>query len=189
LRGVRDWCVRAEHPRTPPDTPKRGPEYPGPPTGPTASMCRPVSRTSPQCLLVIIGATPERAADRHHHWHQPTDGWRVSAAGRDHRNPRPASIGTGGRVRSGSQADFLGMRIPGLNLSRGGVAGTKLMKLAISPGIVHGIIADNDARVALKRPAAKRGGNPGLSLPRRGKAQTIPKQMVVISKHHHLRSV
>jgi uncharacterized protein len=30
--------------------------------------------------------------------------------GRDHRNPRPASIGTGGRLRSESPADFVGMR-------------------------------------------------------------------------------
>ena len=31
--------------------------------------------------------------------------------GRDHRNPWPASIGTGGRLRSESPADFVGMRI------------------------------------------------------------------------------
>jgi hypothetical protein len=35
--------------------------------------------------------------------------------GRDHRNPRPASIGTGGRLRSESTADFIGIRnIPAL---------------------------------------------------------------------------
>jgi len=36
--------------------------------------------------------------------------------GRDHRNPWPASIGTGGRLRAESPADFVGMRkmpIPG----------------------------------------------------------------------------
>src|SRR5262245_61023243 len=32
--------------------------------------------------------------------------------GRDHRNPRPASIGIGGRLRSESPADFVGIRIP-----------------------------------------------------------------------------
>jgi hypothetical protein len=32
--------------------------------------------------------------------------------GRDHRNPRPASIGTGGRLRSESPADFVGIRSP-----------------------------------------------------------------------------
>jgi hypothetical protein len=32
--------------------------------------------------------------------------------GRDHRNPRPTSIGTGGRVHSESPADFVGMRRP-----------------------------------------------------------------------------
>jgi len=35
---------------------------------------------------------------------------RALAGGRDHRNPRPASIGTGGRLRSESPADFVGMR-------------------------------------------------------------------------------
>ena len=34
----------------------------------------------------------------------------ASEGGRDHRNPRPASIGTGGRLRSESPADFVGMR-------------------------------------------------------------------------------
>jgi hypothetical protein len=34
----------------------------------------------------------------------------ASAGGRDHRNPWPASIGTGGRLRSESTADFVGMR-------------------------------------------------------------------------------
>jgi hypothetical protein len=33
--------------------------------------------------------------------------------GRDHRNPRPASIGFGGRLRSESPADFVGIRTPG----------------------------------------------------------------------------
>src|SRR5579863_288182 len=36
---------------------------------------------------------------------------RALQGGRDHRNPRPASIGTGGRLRSESPADFVGMRI------------------------------------------------------------------------------
>src|SRR5262245_33567240 len=31
--------------------------------------------------------------------------------GRDHRTPRPASIGMGGRLRSESPADFVGMRM------------------------------------------------------------------------------
>jgi hypothetical protein len=31
--------------------------------------------------------------------------------GRDHRNPRPASIGTGGRFRSESPAEIVGIRI------------------------------------------------------------------------------
>jgi hypothetical protein len=34
-----------------------------------------------------------------------------SGGGRDHRNPRPASIGTGGRLHSESPADFVGMRM------------------------------------------------------------------------------
>ena len=38
--------------------------------------------------------------------------------GRDHRNPRPASIGTGGRLRSESPADFVGIRTYN-TLSRG----------------------------------------------------------------------
>src|SRR5262245_40780408 len=33
------------------------------------------------------------------------------AGGRDHRNPWPASIGMGGRLRSESTADFVGIRI------------------------------------------------------------------------------
>jgi hypothetical protein len=63
------------------------------------------------------------------------------------------------------------------------------MKLTIEPGIVHGIIANDDARVALKHLAAKRGSDPGLSLPVRGKAQTIAKPTVVTVKLLHLRSV
>jgi uncharacterized protein (DUF433 family) len=35
---------------------------------------------------------------------------RALRGGRDHRNPLPASIGTGGRLRSESPADFVGMR-------------------------------------------------------------------------------
>jgi hypothetical protein len=35
---------------------------------------------------------------------------RALRGGRDHRNPRPASIGTGGRLRPESPADFVGMR-------------------------------------------------------------------------------
>jgi hypothetical protein len=35
---------------------------------------------------------------------------RALGGDRHHRNPRPASIGTGGRLRSESQADFVGMR-------------------------------------------------------------------------------
>jgi len=65
----------------------------------------------------------------------------------------------------------------------------RLGQLAIDPRIVHGIIAKDDARVAFKHVAAKRGGYPGLSLPVRAKAQTIAKPMVVISKLLHLRSV
>jgi putative transposase len=34
----------------------------------------------------------------------------ASQGGRDHRNPRPASIGIGGRLRSESPADFVGIR-------------------------------------------------------------------------------
>lgn len=64
-----------------------------------------------------------------------------------------------------------------------------LGQLAVDPGIVHGIIANDDARVASKGLAAKRGGDPGLSLPVRGKAQTIAKPTVVIIKLLHLRSV
>ena len=43
---------------------------------------------------------------------------RALRGGRDHRNPRPASIGTGGRLRSESTADFVGIRTyaPPLNL-------------------------------------------------------------------------
>ena len=37
---------------------------------------------------------------------------RALGGGRDHRNPRPASIGTGGRLRSELPADFVGMRTP-----------------------------------------------------------------------------
>lgn len=63
------------------------------------------------------------------------------------------------------------------------------MKLAIDPGVVHAIIANDDARVAFKHVATKRGGNPRLSLPVRGKAQTIAKPTVVTVKLLHLRSV
>jgi hypothetical protein len=35
----------------------------------------------------------------------------ASRGGRDHQNARRASIGTGGRFRSESPADFIGMRI------------------------------------------------------------------------------
>ena len=38
--------------------------------------------------------------------------------GRDHRNPWPASIGTGGRLRAESPADFVGMRTCGVNFPR-----------------------------------------------------------------------
>ena len=51
------------------------------------------------------------------------------AGGRDHRNLRPASIGTGGRFRSESPADCVGMRIdmrwPGARTS--GIARTRLI--------------------------------------------------------------
>ncbi|WP_456777378.1 dCTP deaminase [Bradyrhizobium sp. USDA 3315] len=40
----------------------------------------------------------------------------ASAGGRDHRNPWPASIGTGGRLRSESTADFVGMRTQRLTI-------------------------------------------------------------------------
>jgi hypothetical protein len=39
---------------------------------------------------------------------------RALGGGWHHRNPRPASIGTGGRLRSESPADFVGMRSAGL---------------------------------------------------------------------------
>src|SRR5215813_14061450 len=42
----------------------------------------------------------------------------ASAGGRDHRNPWPASIGTGGRLRSESTADFVGMRKLGERLAK-----------------------------------------------------------------------
>jgi hypothetical protein len=64
-----------------------------------------------------------------------------------------------------------------------------LGQLAVDPGIVHGIIANDDARVAFKGLPAKRGGDPGLSLAVRGKAQTVAKPTVVIIKLFHLRSV
>jgi ABC transporter substrate binding protein len=38
---------------------------------------------------------------------------RTCQGGRDHRNPRPASIGIGGRLRSESPADFVGRRTGG----------------------------------------------------------------------------
>ncbi|WP_407193189.1 ATP-binding protein [Bradyrhizobium sp. STM 3566] len=42
----------------------------------------------------------------------------ASVGGRDHRNPWPASIGTGGRLRSESTADFVGMRSPRMDLAQ-----------------------------------------------------------------------
>src|SRR5262249_3734920 len=50
------------------------------------------------CTLSLRPQCPQRS--------RPT-----SAGGRDHRNPWPTSIGTGGRLRSESTAGFVGMRL------------------------------------------------------------------------------
>src|SRR5436190_1428566 len=41
----------------------------------------------------------------------------ASPGGRHHRNARPASIGTGGRLRPESPADFIGMRMPSAKMT------------------------------------------------------------------------
>jgi IstB-like ATP binding protein len=76
--------------------------------------------------LALKGESLRKAAAKHHKLDAdlPTDLMKTSTreramgGGRDHRNPRPASIGTGGRLRSKSPADFVGMRNQALGKRR-----------------------------------------------------------------------
>ena len=60
---------------------------------------------------------------------------RALEGGRDHRNPRPASIGTGGRLRSEFPADFVGMRRQASKLSADDVLSISLSRLKIGDNL------------------------------------------------------
>jgi hypothetical protein len=104
--------------------------------------------------------------------------------GRDHRNPWPASIGTGGRLRSESPADFVGMRS-----SWGARATARCRVLADDTRLPFDILAIKVQRITVPlggpfpvrgdRSIPPRGGSPGVDS-RRPLKQGWPRQGVSI---------